>query len=62
MYAKEIIRKFRMDDCKSMSILMNHKEKLMKDNSVQRVQEESYKNLIGCLMYITLARPVYCML
>jgi len=34
-YAKEILRKFRMDDCKSMSTPMNQKEKLMKDDGAE---------------------------
>ncbi|KAH0772386.1 hypothetical protein KY290_012557 [Solanum tuberosum] len=56
-YAKEILRKFRMGDCKSMSTPMNQKEKLIKNDGVERVQEGSYRSLIGCLMYLTTTRP-----
>lgn len=38
-YAKQILWKFLVDDSKSMSTPMNQKEKLTKDDGVERVQE-----------------------
>ncbi|XP_015086982.1 uncharacterized protein LOC107030097 [Solanum pennellii] len=36
---------------------MNKKEKLTKDDGVERVQEGSNRILIGCLMYLTATMP-----
>lgn len=46
-YMKEILKKFEMEGCKSMSTPMNQREKLMKDDGAERVQEENYRSLIG---------------
>lgn len=56
-YAKEIMEKFRMEECKSMSTPMCQKEKLCKDDGAERVDETLYRSLIGCLMYLTATRP-----
>ena len=56
-YAKEILKKFNMEDCKAISTPMCQKEKLCKDDGAERVDETLYKSLIGCLMYLTATRP-----
>ncbi|KAL3519542.1 hypothetical protein ACH5RR_017691 [Cinchona calisaya] len=56
-YAKEILKKFRMEDCKEMTTPMNQKQKLSKDDGVEKVDETYYRSLIGCLMYLTVTRP-----
>lgn len=56
-YAKEILKKFQMDECKAMSTPMNQKEKLMKEDGADKVDEGYYRSLIGCLMYLTATRP-----
>jgi len=52
-YAKEILKKFQMEDCKAMSTPMNQKEKLIKEDGSPKVDEAEFRSLIGCLMYLT---------
>ncbi|XP_047270283.1 uncharacterized protein LOC124899439 [Capsicum annuum] len=56
-YMKEILKRFRMEECKSVNTLMNKKEKLKKDDGAKLVDEGAYRSLIGCLMYFTTTRP-----
>jgi len=56
-YAKEILRKFQMEECKAVSTPMNQKEKLSKEDGADKVDEGYYRSMIGCLMYLTATRP-----
>ena len=56
-YAKEMLKKFNMENCKSMTTPMCPKEKLCKDVEEEQVDETLYRSLIGCLMYLTTTRP-----
>ena len=56
-YAKEILKKFHMEDCKSMSTPMNQKEKLSKEDGTEKVDEAHFRSLIGSLMYLSATRP-----
>ncbi|RVW95066.1 Retrovirus-related Pol polyprotein from transposon RE1 [Vitis vinifera] len=56
-YAKEILNKFHMDDCKRTSTPMYQKEKFSKDDGTEKVDESQYRSLIGCLMYLTATKP-----
>ena len=56
-YAKEILKKFHMEDCKSLSTPMNQKEKLSKEDGTEKVDEAHFRSLIGCLMYLSSTRP-----
>ncbi|TYJ99556.1 Retrovirus-related Pol polyprotein from transposon TNT 1-94 [Cucumis melo var. makuwa] len=56
-YAKEILKKFKMDECKAVSTPMNQKEKLCKEDGADKVDEGYFMSLIGCLMYLTTTRP-----
>lgn len=56
-YAKEILKKFQMDDCKSTDTPMNQKEKFSKEDGAEKIDENKYRSLIGCLMYLTSTRP-----
>ena len=55
-YAKEILKKFQMEECKAVSTPMNQKEKLSKEDGIDKVDEGYYRSLIGCLMYLTATR------
>lgn len=55
-YAKEILKKFQMEECKAVSTPMKQKEKLSKEDGVDKVDEGYYMSLIGCLMYLTTTR------
>lgn len=52
-YMKENVKRFALEECKSIWMPMNQREKLMKDDGTERVQEGSYRSLKGCLMYLT---------
>ncbi|KAE8715887.1 Xyloglucan endotransglycosylase 6 [Hibiscus syriacus] len=56
-YAKEILKKFHMENCKSVSTPMNQNERLCKEDGAKKVEEAVYWSLIGCLMYLTTTRP-----
>ena len=56
-YAKEVLKKFNMEGCKSTATPMNQKEKFCKEDGAEKVDEELYRSLIGCLMYLTATRP-----
>jgi len=56
-YAKENLKKFQMEEYKSVSTPMNQKEKFSKEEGVDNITEGYYRSLIGCLMYLTTTRP-----
>ena len=56
-YAREILRKFQMDECKAMSTPMNPKERLCKQDGTSQVDEGYFRSLISCLMYLSATRP-----
>ncbi|XP_025980644.1 uncharacterized mitochondrial protein AtMg00810-like [Glycine max] len=56
-YAREILKKSLMEDCKSTTSPMNQKEKFSKDDGADKVDEMHNRSLIGCLMYLTVTRP-----
>ena len=56
-YAKDILKKFKLEECKAASTPMNQKEKLCKEDGADKVDEGYFRSLIGCLMYLTTTRP-----
>ena len=56
-YAKEVLRKFNMEECKPTPTPMNQKKFFCKEDEAEKVDERLYKILIGCLMYLTATRP-----
>lgn len=56
-YAKEILNKFKFEDCKAVSTPMHQNEKLCKNDGADKVDEGYYRSMIGCLMYLTATRP-----
>ncbi|XP_074379364.1 retrovirus-related Pol polyprotein from transposon TNT 1-94 isoform X2 [Apium graveolens] len=56
-YAKEILKKFNMDECKPTTTPMNNKEKFYEKDGAPKTDEGLYRSLIGCLMYLTITRP-----
>jgi len=55
-YARDTMKKFKMEDFKPMNTLINQKEKLIKDDGSDKVDEASYRSMVGCLMYLTTTR------
>ena len=56
-YAKEILKKFKLEECKAASTPMNQKEKSCKEDGADKVDEGYFRSLIGYLMYLTATRP-----
>lgn len=56
-YAEEILKRFRVDEGKSVDTPMCQKEKLSKEDEAEKVDETFYKSLVGCLMYLTATKP-----
>ncbi|GAA0169340.1 transmembrane signal receptor [Lithospermum erythrorhizon] len=56
-YAKELLKKFNMENYKIMKTPMCQKEKLCQDDGSEKVDESHYRSLIECLMYLTTTRP-----
>jgi len=56
-YTKEILKKFKREKCKEMSTPMNQKEKLCKEDGIDKIDPVHFRSLIGCLMYLTTTRP-----
>nr|XP_019702639.1 uncharacterized protein LOC109505099 [Elaeis guineensis] len=55
-YAKKILKKFRMEECKPTTTPMNQKEKFSKEDGAEKMDEGLYRSLIDCLMYLTATR------
>jgi hypothetical protein len=55
-YVKEILKNFRIENCKSTSTLINLKEKFNKNDGTNKMDEGQYRSLIGCLRYLTTTR------
>ncbi|KAL9377959.1 hypothetical protein Peur_029294 [Populus x canadensis] len=56
-YAKEILKKFYMENCKPTTSPINQKDKFSKEDGTARVDEEKFRSLIGCLLYLTAIKP-----
>ena len=56
-YAKEVLKKFNMEECRPTATPMNQKEKFCREDGAEKVDERLYRSLIGCLMYLTVTGP-----
>ena len=56
-YTKEILKKFKMDDCKPVSTPMECGVKLTKYDKGESVDPTFFKSLVGSLRYLTCTRP-----
>jgi hypothetical protein len=59
-YAVEILKRFRMMDCKSMSTPMTTNLRIMGASDSDLVDPTMYRQLIGSLMYLVNTRPNIC--
>jgi hypothetical protein len=59
-YAVEILKRFGMMDCKSMTTPMTTNLKLFGDTTFEAVDATLYRQMIGSLMYLTNTRPDIC--
>lgn len=56
-YAKEILKRFKMEDCNPVAIPMEIGSKLSRFDEGEKVDAELYRSLVGCLRYLTCTRP-----
>ncbi|XP_061346732.1 uncharacterized mitochondrial protein AtMg00810-like [Gastrolobium bilobum] len=56
-YAKEILKRFKMADCKPVSTPMEPGSKLSKYDGGDLVDASKYRSLVGSLRYLTCTRP-----
>ncbi|KAM1556532.1 hypothetical protein TB2_040114 [Malus domestica] len=56
-YTKEILKKFKMDDCKPISTPVECGVKLTKHDQGESVDPTFFKSLVGSLHYLTCTRP-----
>ena len=47
------MKNFKMEDCNPMNTPMNKKEKPIKDDSSDKVDEERYRSMVGCRTYFS---------
>ena len=59
-YAEEILKRFRMMDCKAMTTPMTLNMKLLSDASSETVDATMYRQMIGSLMYLKNMRLDIC--
>jgi hypothetical protein len=59
-YTVEILQRFRMMDCKSMTTPMTINLKLLRDSYSYFMDPTMYKKLIGSLMHLANTRPYIC--
>ncbi|TXG51252.1 hypothetical protein EZV62_023776 [Acer yangbiense] len=56
-YARELLKKFKMNDCKPISTPIECGVKLSKYDEGEPVDATSFKSLVGSLRYLTYTRP-----
>nr|GEZ46779.1 ribonuclease H-like domain-containing protein [Tanacetum cinerariifolium] len=56
-YVDEILRKFKYDDVKPATIVMDKEKALLKDSNGDDVDVHLYRSMIGSLMYLTSSIP-----
>ena len=56
-YAKEILKKFKMENCKPISTPIECGVKLSKNDEGESVDPTLFKSLVGSLRYLTCTRP-----
>ncbi|KAL0289456.1 UNVERIFIED_CONTAM: Retrovirus-related Pol polyprotein from transposon RE1 [Sesamum angustifolium] len=56
-YTETLLKKFKMESCKTVTTPLVIGEKYQKEDGSQKVDGSIYKSLIGRLLYLTAARP-----
>jgi hypothetical protein len=55
-YTKDIVRKFKMEYSKAMTVLMSTTTTLDADEEGEHVDQKEYRSMIGSLLYLTVTR------
>jgi hypothetical protein len=56
-YIREMLKRFRMEDCKPIITPMQTSCKLSKDDDSKSTNKRKYRSMIGSLLYVTASRP-----
>ncbi|KAM1100065.1 hypothetical protein ACFX15_006344 [Malus domestica] len=56
-YAKTLLDKFGLKDCKSVATPLAVNENLSKSDGSEQADESLYRQIVGSLLYLTAARP-----
>jgi len=56
-YAREVLKKFKMESCNSASTPLVWNLKLSKEDEAEKIDASHYRSLIGSLLYLTSSRP-----
>jgi hypothetical protein len=56
-YIKELLKNFKLEDCKVMNTPMNPTCTLSKEDTGTKVDHKMYRGMIGSLLYLTTSRP-----
>jgi hypothetical protein len=56
-YIKEMLKRFRMEDCKLVTSPMKTSCKLSKDDDSKSIDQRQYRSMIGRLLYVTSSKP-----
>jgi hypothetical protein len=56
-YIREILKRFRMEDCKPVITPMQTSCKLSKDDDSKSTDQRKYRTMIVSLLYVTASRP-----
>ncbi|XP_070676264.1 uncharacterized mitochondrial protein AtMg00810-like [Malus domestica] len=56
-YAKTLLEKFGLKDCKPVATPLAANEKLSKEHGSEMANESLYRQMVGILLYLTVTRP-----
>jgi len=56
-YTEELLKKFKLDDCKEMDTPMHPTCTLGKEDAGAKVDQKLFRGIIGYLLYLTASRP-----
>jgi len=56
-YTKELLKKFKLEECKEMNTPMHPTCTLRKEDQGSKVNQKLYRGMIGSLLYLTASRP-----
>ena len=56
-YTKELLKKFKLKDCKVMNTPMHPTCTLSKEDTGSKIDQKLYRGMIGSLLYLTASRP-----
>jgi hypothetical protein len=56
-YVREVLKRFKMDQCNSSIVPMQHNVKLSCDDGSKEVNGTMYRQMVGSLNYLTTTRP-----